>query len=314
MLRRTLITRSNRLIAYCDSYSCNQVSSHNTQLMLNMNRLKYRTTLLTSLVAAAISNQASSLHTATVQAPFTNFRSNSCFMQTFHQSKSLILGKTATVRTLYGDRNHQSTTKGAAVSHNTYNSSTSSLKSTKYDNGDNNNGPRSSFYRGQLIQVEVSRFGKLGASVDIIGLGHGANDLIGDEDPALGTGLVLQSEITYFRRSRGMVDVLVGEVLPAYVENLRENKNVDETVAGRRLLIDVSLRPPGNAKAMNLANEIMDRLQSAPDGTIPVGDKSAPLDIDAQFPGASKSAFKKAVSSLYRTGKVKPSPGSITLM
>lgn len=181
-----------------------------------------------------------------------------------------------------------------------------SLKSSKTHGKD-----RESFDKGQMVQVEVSRFGRLGASVDIIGIGHGRDDLIDEDDPVLGTGLILQSEISYFRKSRGMVDVLVGEVLPAYVENVREKRDGDGVLIKR--LLDISLRPPGNAKVTSLADNILDKLRSTRDGTLPVGDKSNAQEIDDIFPGASKTAFKKAVSALYKEGKVKPSRFSITL-
>jgi len=171
----------------------------------------------------------------------------------------------------------------------------------------------SKLQRGELIQVEVTRFGILGASVDIVGVGgHVENYLISEDDPPLGSGLILQSEISYFRRKRSMLDVVVGEILPAYVENVREMEN-------GTIKVDVSLRPPGNAKTMDLAKEILQKLEndsvsSQELGILEVGDKSTPAEIDAFFPGASKSAFKKAVSSLYKKGIVKPAPYSITLM
>ena len=99
-------------------------------------------------------------------------------------------------------------------------------------------------------------------------------------------------------------DVVRGEVLPAYVERTREN--------GR---IDIGLRAfGGKAKSEDLGSVILDALQVASNGQLDVGDKSAPKDIAAVFPGTSKSAFKKAVAMLYKQGKVKPGPHSIRLM
>lgn len=168
------------------------------------------------------------------------------------------------------------------------------------------------FQRGQLIQVEVSRFGQLGASVDIIAVGGHTEDYLIDEyDPPLGTGLILQSEISYFRRKRNGLDVIVGEILPAYVERTRE-------MTDGGIKVDISLRPPGKAKSLDLATDILQKLKDDVDnnglGVLEVGDKSTPKEIDAVFPGASKAAFKKAVSSLYKQGKVKPGPFSISLM
>ena len=94
-----------------------------------------------------------------------------------------------------------------------------------------------------------------------------------------------------------------GEVLPAYVERIRET--------GR---IDVSLRAFGNAKADDLSQQILNALHNAATNTLPVGDKSPPDEIAALFPGTSKLTFKKAVSKLYREGKVQPGPMSIRLI
>ena len=166
----------------------------------------------------------------------------------------------------------------------------------------------SQFRKGDLIQVEVTRFGRLGASVDIIGIGgHSEDQLIDEYDPPLGTGLILQSEISFFRKKRNMLDVVVGEILPGYVENIR-NMNDGSTK------IDVSLRPPGNAKTLDLAVEILQKLENDGLGVLDIGDKSSPKEIDAIFPGSSKAAFKKAISSLYKQGKVKPGPFSVSLM
>lgn len=159
------------------------------------------------------------------------------------------------------------------------------------------------FRRGDKIQVEVSYFGVLGASVEVLGRSHEDDSLIGEEEPALGSGLILQSEIRYFRLSRKNVDVVQGEILPAFVENVRPDGK-----------LDISLRPPGFAKANILAKEILERLQSMPGGALNVGDKSSPSEIDEEFPGVSKSNFKKAVATLYKQKKVTPSPYSVKLV
>ncbi|PIV98222.1 MAG: hypothetical protein COW42_15900 [Deltaproteobacteria bacterium CG17_big_fil_post_rev_8_21_14_2_50_63_7] len=103
-----------------------------------------------------------------------------------------------------------------------------------------------------------------------------------------------------------------GEILPAYVERTREG--------GR---VDIALRAfGGKAKAQDLGQSILQALQrvdggginNVSNGAIPVGDKSSPEEINAVFPGTSKSAFKKAVAMLYKEGKVQPGPYSIRLM
>ena len=160
------------------------------------------------------------------------------------------------------------------------------------------------FRRYDKIQVEVVRFGKLGASVEVIGLGHKEEDCIGEEEPALGLGLILQREIQYFRSGRGGLDVIVGEVLPAYVERVRDD--------GR---LDISLRDPGGkGKADTIGSAIMTKLRETEDGTLDIGDKSTPDEINAVFPGTSKGAFKKAVAALYKKGLVQPGKTTISLM
>jgi hypothetical protein len=160
------------------------------------------------------------------------------------------------------------------------------------------------FQRGDAIAIEVISFGPLGASVQVVGLTHSPDDaLIPENEDPLGRGLVLQKEIHYFRQARDGVDVVKGEVLPAYVEQVRDN--------GR---LDISLRAPGGrAKAEDVGKVILQRLESY-DGILQVGDKSTPQDIANEFPGVSKGAFKKAVSALYKKGLVQPSADSITLL
>lgn len=132
------------------------------------------------------------------------------------------------------------------------------------------------FKSGDAIQVEVRSFGPLGASVDIIGIGHSPDDVLDETAPALGRGLIYQKEIRYFRERRNNVDVVKGEVLPAFVEKIRDDGKVD-----------ISLRVVGGrAKAEELAEIIMERLQLGLGGTIPVGDKSPPEQIAQEFPGA----------------------------
>jgi len=79
--------------------------------------------------------------------------------------------------------------------------------------------------------------------------------------------------------------------------------------------IDVCLRDPGGkGKAESVGKAILDKLQTQPGGLLHVGDKSSPEEINAAFPGVSKSAFKKAVAALYKKKLVQPGPTSIELM
>ena len=67
--------------------------------------------------------------------------------------------------------------------------------------------------------------------------------------------MILQCEINYFCRGRSNVDLVKFEVLPAYVENTREEKNEDGEVEVR---LDISLRPlGGKAKAEELGEQIL---------------------------------------------------------
>jgi len=158
--------------------------------------------------------------------------------------------------------------------------------------------------RGNPIQVEVTRFGPLGASVEVIAKSHDENDLIPPDEPPLAYGLVLQQEIGYFRAARGGLDVVVGEILPAYVNWVRDDGKVDITLR----------KPGGKGKAEDLSKTILEKIKKSPGGEVQVGDKSSPQDINRVFPGASKAQFKRAVALLYKKGLVRPGATSTTLM
>ena len=178
-----------------------------------------------------------------------------------------------------------------------------SRKNTLRYMSENENGADIDFKHGDAIQIEVISFGPMGGSVDVVGLGHDPDKLIPETAPSLGQGLVLQKEIHYFRQARDNIDVVAGEVLPAFVEEVRDD--------GR---LNISLRRPGGkAKAEDVSILILERLSEL-DGTLAIGDKSSPREIGLEFPGVSKGAFKKAVAALYKLGKVQPGPDSISLM
>jgi len=178
------------------------------------------------------------------------------------------------------------------------------LSQKKQSWSDDDDTDASSFKTGDSIQVEVSNFGPMGASVDVVGLGHDPQSLIDVGEPPLGQGLILQKEISYFRQARNNLDVVRGEVLPAYVEKIREDGK-----------LNIALRQVGGrAKAESVGKLILEELQQNHRGTLTVGDKSRPEDIAQVFPGVSKGAFKKAVSALYKQGIVKPGPYSIELI
>jgi len=164
----------------------------------------------------------------------------------------------------------------------------------------------SSFCRGDKIQVEIARFGPLGANVEVIAHNsHDEREIITADANPLGYGLILQKEIHYFRAARDGFDVVLGEILPAYVEKVRPEDGK----------LNITLRVPGGkAKADDLAKVVLERCQSSDSGEIDIGDKSTPESINKIFPGASKVSFKKAVGILFRKGLVQPGPYSIRLM
>ena len=141
------------------------------------------------------------------------------------------------------------------------------------------------FRPGDKIQVEVVNFGPLGASVEVIGLGHGDSVplLPADAPEAYAYGLILQEEIAYFRRARNNIDVVRGEILPAFVQQVRPEDGK----------LNISLRNyGGKAKSLDAGTQILERLQEA-GGRLAIGEKSSPQEINDEFPGVSKSVFKK---------------------
>ena len=141
------------------------------------------------------------------------------------------------------------------------------------------------FRPGDKIQVEVVNFGPLGASVEVIGLAHGDDVplLSTDAAEAYAYGLILQKEISYFRNARNNVDVVRGEILPAYVQNVREEDGK----------LDISLRRYGGKdKSTDASTMILERLEEM-GGQLNIGEKSSPQEINDEFPGISKSVFKK---------------------
>ena len=150
---------------------------------------------------------------------------------------------------------------------------------------------------GMQILVEVISFGPLGATVYVVAEGHSA-DALPPEDaewPVLAEGLINQQELAYYRDARDNVEVVLGEILPAYVERLRD---VDDKLG-------IALRAfGGRRKATDLGGQIMEVLEASADGTFGLGDKSSPSEIAAEFPGTSKSTFKKAVSALFKKGVI----------
>lgn len=82
-----------------------------------------------------------------------------------------------------------------------------------------------------------------------------------------------------------------GQRLTGYVQRLRDDHR-----------LSLSLNPPGAAKSEGLAERILARLERE-NGSLPLGDKSAPADIRAAF-GCSKNAFKEAIGKLYKERRI----------
>jgi predicted RNA-binding protein (virulence factor B family) len=98
---------------------------------------------------------------------------------------------------------------------------------------------------GTPIKVTIQKYGYLGASVSVNEYGV--------------TGLILQSEIAYYREYRGS-DILVGETIPAFVGRLREDGKVD-----------VTFRPGIVDRIAQMKQKILDELIASPVGYIPIG-------------------------------------------
>ncbi len=129
----------------------------------------------------------------------------------------------------------------------------------------------------------VTKFGPLGASVEFI-----------YEDVKM-SGLILQSEISYFRDRRGGQDVLIGESLLGFVTKVREDGKAH-----------VSLRGSIAHRIKDIRSMILSALEGSPDGSIPLGDRSSPEDVSSYFHGVSKSDFKNALGALYREHLIVP--------
>jgi len=202
--------------------------------------------------------------------------------------------------------------------------------STGSDDNDNNptSATTTNFRPGDKIQVEVTSFGPLGASVDVIGIGHGEDvPLLEPEERPYATGLILQKEIAYFRSARGSIDVVRGEILPAYVQSIREieisgdddddeeeEEEDDDDGSPPPIKLDICLRSfGGKAKSEEVGAMILERLEATDDGILDIGEKSSPVEINREFPGVSKAVFKKALGGLYKKRRVQPGPHSIEL-
>jgi hypothetical protein len=97
-------------------------------------------------------------------------------------------------------------------------------------------------------------------------------------------------------------NMYIGDVISAYIHNIRDD--------GR---VDVGLRPGGIKRVHQTRDMILEKLKSAENKTIPIGDRSDPSAIAKFFPGVSKLQFKTAVGALFKEGLITPSKLSIVL-
>ena len=95
--------------------------------------------------------------------------------------------------------------------------------------------------------------------------------------------------------------VSVGDAKTGYIKEIREDGKVD-----------VSFNPFGVAAIDSSKDIIWKQLQIAPEGMLPVNDKSDPGAIREMF-GLSKKVFKKAIGGLYKEGKILITAAGITL-
>jgi CvfB-like winged helix domain/SAP domain len=149
----------------------------------------------------------------------------------------------------------------------------------------------SSVRKGMTIEVKVVKYGALGASVEVVESVMGA---VG--------GLILQDQLDYWVALNGR-EPRVGEVLNAYVQKVRDDGK-----------LDIALRPVGYDKVTEARDRILEALEQSKSGSLPVGDKSSPEDVWAQFPGMSKGQFKTGIGALLREGAVKTSEFVLTLI
>ena len=152
---------------------------------------------------------------------------------------------------------------------------------------------------GTEVTARISSFGPLGASVEVHTGGGSQRDF--DED--VYQGLIDQSEISLFREARGGSDVVVGEMLQAWVFHTNEDGK-----------IAVGLRPSGRERVSATQETLLAALERAPGNCLPFGDKSDPMLIRRWLPGISKRQFKEAVGGLFRAGIVLPSRNEIVLV
>jgi hypothetical protein len=146
----------------------------------------------------------------------------------------------------------------------------------------------SRFAIGNKIKVKIKRFGKIGASVEIVE----SFDSSSKTDDVV-TGMILNQEIEYLNKVRvssGIKDSLkVDDIIDGYILYVRNDGK-----------LDISTRLVGYHKIEDAREKLLQLLEVSPTHTINLGDKSSPEDITKILKGVSKAVFKGAVGALLR--------------
>lgn len=117
-------------------------------------------------------------------------------------------------------------------------------------------------------------------------------NLIIAETTALGNKVIVNNSHWGLIYSDDIFQTLsYGKKMRGYVKEIREDGK-----------IDVSLRKLGHDCISDLAQKIIIELKQS-NGFLPLHDKSSTIEIKRAF-GDSKGNFKKAIGSLYRSGKI----------
>ncbi|MGK0185187.1 MAG: putative RNA-binding protein (virulence factor B family) [Verrucomicrobiales bacterium] len=98
------------------------------------------------------------------------------------------------------------------------------------------------------------------------------------------------------------VPFAIGEKRDGYISRITEDG-----------LVDVTFEVPGYGKATGAAQRLTEALEKAEGGFLPIHDKSSPDEV-RDLLGMSKKVFKLAVSSLYRSRKIRLEADGIHLI
>lgn len=140
---------------------------------------------------------------------------------------------------------------------------------------------------GEFFDYDLSAV-KVGEEVDLLVYGYSAQGtqvIVSDRF----SGLVYASEI--------FSPLAVGQRLKGFVSKVRDDNK-----------LDIRLQRSGQNAQRDAESVVLHALEEA-GGSLPVGDKSLKEDV-YDLLGLSKKAFKAAVGSLYKAGKVEP--GALT--